>query len=331
MSDNRQTSASRSGQNRSGRSPTPPVEAPAGAGGLRAWLESEAPKSAFQARCVQLWLGWLKFAANPLGLVGLAIIVALVLMALFAPLLMTHDPLAQNLADRLLPPGEKGHLLGTDGLGRDIWSRIVAGSRITLYIVALVTITAPLFGLVVGTVAGYFGGWVDVVLMRITDIFLAFPKLILALAFVAALGPGIGNAILAIAITSWPPYARIARAETLTVRHADYILASRLQGASAGRIVVAHIMPMCLSSVIVRVTLDMAGIILTAAGLGFLGLGAQPPMPEWGAMISEGRKFLLDQWWVATMPGIAIFIVSLGFNLLGDGLRDALDPKSGQT
>ena len=165
--------------------------------------------------------------------------------------------------------------------------------------------------------------------MRITDIFLAFPKLILALAFVAALGPGIENAVIAIAITSWPPYARIARAETLTVRNSDYIAAVQLMGASPARIVLRHIMPLCISSLIVRVTLDMAGIILTAAGLGFLGLGAQPPLPEWGAMIASGRRFILDQWWVAAMPGMAILIVSLGFNLLGDGLRDALDPRGG--
>jgi peptide/nickel transport system permease protein len=179
----------------------------------------------------------------------------------------------------------------------------------------------------VGTTAGYFGGWVDTVLMRFTDVVLAFPRLILALAFVAALGPGIENAIIAIAITSWPPYARLARAETLTIRDSDFIAATRLQGASSTRIIWKHVVPLCMSSVIVRVTLDMAGIILTAAGLGFLGLGAQPPQPEWGAMIAGGRRFLIDQWWVATMPGIAIFIVSLGFNLLGDGLRDVLDPK----
>ena len=164
--------------------------------------------------------------------------------------------------------------------------------------------------------------------MRVTDVFLAFPRLVLALAFVAALGPGIENAIIAIAITSWPPYARLARAETLTIRDADFIAAIRLQGATSPRIIWGHVVPLCLSSVIVRVTLDMAGIILTAAGLGFLGLGAQPPQPEWGAMIASGRRFLIDFWWVATMPGIAIFIVSLGFNLLGDGLRDVLDPKS---
>ena len=164
--------------------------------------------------------------------------------------------------------------------------------------------------------------------MRLTDIFLAFPRLILALALVAVLGPGIENAVLAIALTAWPPYARVARAETLTIRNSDYIAAVRLQGAGAPRIIAGHVVPMCLPSVIIRVTLDMAGVILIAAGLGFLGLGVQPPLPEWGLMISSGRKFLFEQWWVATMPGLAIFIVSLGFNLLGDGLRDVLDPKS---
>jgi peptide/nickel transport system permease protein len=163
--------------------------------------------------------------------------------------------------------------------------------------------------------------------MRLTDVFLALPRLILALAFVAALGPGIENAVLAIALVAWPPYARIARAETLALRHSDFIAAAQLAGASPVRIVLRHIMPLCLASVIVRVSLDMAGVILIAAGLGFLGLGAQPPAPEWGAMIAAGRKYMLDQWWVAAMPGIAIAVVSLGFNLLGDGLRDVLDPK----
>ena len=294
----------------------------------RDWLLDENPASRAQAKAGQLYLGWLKLIRNPLAVFGLVIIIFLVLMAAFAPLFATHDPIAQNLANRLQPPFSEGHWLGTDEFGRDIWSRIVYGSRVTLYIVLLVTLTAPVFGLLVGTVAGYFGGWVDTVLMRLTDIFLAFPRLILALAFVAALGPGIGNAVLAIALTAWPPYARVARAETLTVRNSDYIAAVRLQGASAGRILTRHVAPMCVPSVIIRVTLDMAGIILTAAGLGFLGLGAQPPLPEWGLMISSGRKFLFDFWWVATMPGLAIFIVSLGFNLLGDGLRDVLDPRS---
>ncbi|MEM6487616.1 MAG: ABC transporter permease [Pseudomonadota bacterium] len=275
----------------------------------------------------QAFLGWLRLTGNPLAMIGLAIVLALLLASAAAPWLATHDPYAQNLPGRLMPPFSPGHWLGTDEFGRDIWSRIVHGARITLYIVALVTVTAPVFGLLIGAVAGYFGGIVDTVLMRLTDIFLAFPRLILALAFVAALGPGIENAVLAIALTAWPPYARVARAETLTVRGADYIAAIRLQGAGHGRIITGHVMPMCLPSVVIRVTLDMAGIILTAAGLGFLGLGAQPPLPEWGLMIASGRKFLFEQWWVATMPGLAIFMVSLGFNLLGDGLRDVLDPK----
>ena len=261
-------------------------------------------------------------------MIGLFISLTLIFMSIFAPFLAPYDPIVQSLPDRLLPPLTPGHWMGTDDFGRDIYSRLLYGSRITLYIVLLVILTAPVVGLIIGTVAGYFGGWVDAVLMRITDIFLAFPKLILALALVAVLGPGMVNAVLAIAITSWPPYARVARAETLTVRNSDYIAATRLQGASALRLIWGHVMPMCLPSVIIRVTLDMAGVILTAAGLGFLGLGVQPPLPEWGLMISAGRKFLFEQWWVATMPGLAIFIVSLGFNLLGDGLRDVLDPRS---
>ena len=202
------------------------------------------------------------------------------------------------------------------------------GSRITLYIVGLVSVIVVPVGLAIGVVAGYVGGWVDSALMRLTDDFLAFPRLILALAFVAALGPGLENAVLAIALTSWSPYARIARAEALTLRRSDFILAARSQGIPHLQIIVSHVAPMCVSSVIVRLTLDMAGIILTAAGLGFLGLGAQPPTPEWGAMIALGREYLLDQWWVPAFPGMAILVVSLGFNLLGDGLRDVLDPKS---
>ncbi|KAB1119599.1 ABC transporter permease, partial [Neorhizobium galegae] len=170
-------------------------------------------------------------------------------------------------------------------------------------------------------------GWYDTIMMRITDIFLSFPSLILSLAFVAALGAGLENAIIAIGLTTWPPIARLARAETLTFRGADYISASRMQGASSLRIIIKSIMPMCLPSVLVRITLSMATVILTAAGLGFLGLGAQPPLPEWGAMIATGRRYMLDNWWLVAFPGGAILLVSLAFNLLGDGLRDALDPK----
>ena len=295
---------------------------------LHDWLLSDRPQSRRQAGLGRLYAGWRTFSRNRLAMVGLTIVLMLVLVAVFADVLAPYSPTAGDLrTTRLLPPSA-AHWFGTDDQGRDILSRLIHGSRITLFVVVLVAVLAAPVGLLVGTVAGYAGGWVDAVLMRITDIFLAFPRLILALAFVAALGPGIENAVIAIAITSWPPYARIARAETLTIRQADYISAVRLLGASPGRIVLRHIMPLCMSSVIVRVTLDMAGIILTAAGLGFLGLGAQPPSPEWGAMIAGGRAYVLDQWWVAAAPGAAIFVVSLAFNLLGDGLRDALDPKA---
>ena len=295
----------------------------------REWLTTDAPTSRRHARLANLYQGWLTLRANSMAMFGLGILLALLLVALLAPVLSPHDPFEQSLSNRLQPLGTEGHILGTDSLGRDILSRLIYGSRITLYIVALVALIAPVAGLLVGTVAGYVGGWTDTILMRITDIFLAFPRLVLALAFVAALGAGIENAVLAISLTAWPPYARIARAETLTIRSADYISAIRLQGAGALRIITKHIWPLCISSLIVRVTLDMAGIILADAGLGFLGLGAQPPSPEWGAMISEGRRFILDHWWVATVPGLAIFTVSLAFNLLGDGLRDVLDPKDG--
>lgn len=295
---------------------------------LRTWLLSATPESRFQARAGRVYLGWTALMENRLALIGLIIILALIFVAALAPVLVPFPPNVADLDARLVSPFTEGHLLGTDELGRDILSRILYGSRLTLYVVVLVAIIAAPAGLVIGTIAGFAGGFLDTVLMRITDIFLAFPKLILALAFVSALGPGIENAVIAIAITAWPPYARIARAETITIRKSDFIQAVRLQGAGPVRIICGHVIPLCMSSLIVRVTLDMAGIILTAAGLGFLGLGAQPPLPEWGAMISSGRKYMLDQWWVAAMPGVAIFIVSLGFNLLGDGLRDVLDPRA---
>ncbi len=296
----------------------------------REWLLSDSPTSRKQARWGQNYRIWLALKANRLAMVGLWIVVILALLALFAPLIAPYDPLEGigGLRGARLVPPSWAHPFGTDDLSRDILSRILYGSRLTLLVVLLVAVIATPIGLAVGTTAGYFGGWVDVVLMRITDIFMAFPRLILALAFASALGPGIENAIIAIAITAWPPYARLARAETLTIRETDYINAAKLQGASSLRILWGHVTPQCLSSAIVRVTLDMAGIILIAAGLGFLGLGAQPPQPEWGAMIAGGRRFIIDQWWVATMPGLAIFVVALGFNLLGDGLRDVLDPKA---
>lgn len=292
----------------------------------RAWLLSEAPTSRSHAAWVRRYRGWLQFRANGLAMAGLVTVLIMIALSLAAPLLTGQDPAAQDLADRLAWPSA-GHWLGTDELGRDIWTRILYGGRITLgMVVAVVALVAPI-GLMVGSVAGYLGGLTDRMLMRVTDVFLAFPRLVLALAFVAALRPGITSAVIAIALTAWPPYARLARAETLTIRNSDFIAAVRLTGAGPARIVLRHIMPLCLSSVIVRVTLDMSGIILTAAALGFLGMGAQPPTPEWGTMIASSRAFILEQWWVPTFPGIAILVASLAFNLLGDGMRDVLDPR----
>lgn len=296
--------------------------------GMRGYLTAPVPASPFQARMQQLWLAWWRLRANPSAVIGLAILLVIVAVALLAPVIATYDIYAQDLSQRLQPPSA-AHLFGTDELGRDIFSRLVYGARITLYIATLTAIIVAPIGLLVGTTAGYLGGWVDIVLMRIVDVFLAFPSLVLALAFVAALGPGIENAIIAISLASWPPIARLARAETLSIRKSDYIAAIRIQGASPLRIILGHIVPMCIPSVVVRVTLNMAAIILTAAGLGFLGLGAQPPSPEWGAMLSTGREFMLTNWWLAAIPGTAILLTSLAFNLLGDGLRDVLDPRHG--
>ena len=294
---------------------------------LRSWLTAEVTTSPTQARLQRAYLSWRRLTGNNLTMFGLAVLLFLVIVAALAPVIAPQGYDAQGLADRLAAPSAT-HWFGTDDLGRDVLARMVYGTRVTLMIACLVAVIAAPLGLMIGTASGYFGGWVDTVLMRINDVFLSFPGLILALGFVAALGPGIRNAVIAIALTAWPPIARLARAETLTLRNADYIAAVRIQGASALRIILRHVVPMCLPSVIVRITLNMAGIIITAAGLGFLGLGAQPPMPEWGAMLSSGRAHLSGAWWISAVPGLAILITSLAFNLLGDGLRDVLDPRS---
>lgn len=284
------------------------------------------PSSSTEARLAQLWRGFRMLFTSPAAMVGTCIILLLVLVAALAPLLSPYGPYFQDLSSPLQAPSAK-HLLGTDEFGRDILSRIIYGTRFTLHIVALVAVIAAPIGVIIGASSGYLGGWVDTLFMRITDIALAFPRLILALAFVTAFGPGLNNAILAIALTGWPPYVRIARAEALTIRKSDYIAAIELMGASKFRIILVHIVPLCLPSLFVRLTLDMAGVILIAAGLGFLGLGAQPPAAEWGVMLSTGKEYILSAWWVATLPGLAIFTVCMGFNLLGDGLRDILDPR----
>ncbi|UYZ09226.1 ABC transporter permease [Agrobacterium salinitolerans] len=267
-----------------------------------------------------------KLADEPLGMFGFAILAIMVVVAIFAPLIAPYDPARQALENALQPPSWV-HLAGTDEFGRDIFSRLVYGTRITIQTVLSVSVIVGPIGLAIGVMAGFFGGRTDAILMRATDIVLSFPSLVLALAFAAAMGAGLGTAIIAISLTAWPPIARLARAEALVVRNTDYVAAARLYGASPMRILFLYIAPMCIPSVIVRLTLNMAGIILTAASLGFLGLGAQPPLPEWGAMISSGRKFMLDYWWVAVMPGIAILLTSLAFNIAGDTLRDLLDPR----
>ncbi|KAB8313452.1 ABC transporter permease [Erwinia endophytica] len=292
----------------------------------RAWLLDETPATRRQAIWGRRYRLWLALKRHPLAMSGLLVVALMLLLSLAAPGLTPYHPGYQDLANRLARPSAL-HWLGTDELGRDIWTRILFGGRTTLgMVIAVVLITAPL-GLFIGCIAGYAGGLLDKALMRLTDIFLAFPRLILALAFVAALKPGVESAILAIALTAWPPYARLARAETLQFRHSDFIAASRLSGASPLRIILHHVMPLCVPSLIVRVTLDMSAIIITAASLGFLGMGAQPPSPEWGTMIATARRFLFSEWWVPLMPCIAIFLTSLAFNFLGDGLRDVLDPK----
>jgi peptide/nickel transport system permease protein len=289
-------------------------------------IGAEAPATAFEARVARASETGRALFANKAALAGLVLVALLVLAAAAAAVLAPYDPNAQDLARRLAAPSAQ-HWLGTDALGRDILSRLLYGSRVTLWIVASIAATVPLAGLVIGCLAGLAGGIVDAVLMRAADVFLAFPRLILALALVAAMGPGLSHAMFAIALAAWPPYARLARAETLAIRARDFIAAARLQGASEARILMRHIAPLCLPSLVVRASLDMAGVILTAAGLGFLGLGAAPPQAEWGAMIAVGRRFMLDQWWVAAAPGIAIALATLAFNLLGEGLRDVLDPR----
>lgn len=290
---------------------------------------SDVRKKRLEAKIRYLKDSYILWRKNRLMVIGTFIILFLILVAAFAPLLTTHDPYDQILPERLSPPSPANYF-GTDSLGRDIFSRVVYGARVTLAIAFLVAFISTPLGMVIGVTAGWFGGAVDEILMRLSDVFLAFPRLILAIAFAAALGPGVENAIVAIAVANWPSYARLTRAETLSVRNNDYIQVIRTMGASNLRIMAGHITPMCLSSVIVRMSLDMGTIILTAAGLGFLGLGAQPPTPEWGLMVSDGRQFLVDQWWVSTLPGLAILIVVMGFNLMGDGIRDILDPHQRQ-
>ena len=260
--------------------------------------------------------------------IGTVLVAILVLTALLAPWLAPFDPNIQHIEMRLLPPSH-AHWLGTDGFGRDLLSRVVYGARPTLLLVSLILILTIPVGMLIGISAGYIGGWYERIVMRLTDIVMSLPSLVMALALVAILGPGLMNGALALAFTSWPPFARQARAETLALRRSDYLAAARMQGIGGFRLMFGHILPLCLPSAVVRAALSLGGIILASAGLGFLGMGIQPPTAEWGSMVADGSKVIFDQWWVAAAPGGAILFASLAFNLLGDGLRDKMDPRHG--
>jgi peptide/nickel transport system permease protein len=268
----------------------------------------------------------LSFRRNPLGWLGLFLLIIILMGAVFAPLIATQDPLQLNVNERLQPPSAQ-HLFGTDASGRDIYSRVLYGARISLRVVVIVIVIALSIGGSIGVLAGYFGGLIDESLMRITDVFLAFPSLVLAMAVNAALGPGITSAVLAVGLTWWPGYARMIRGQVLCVKNTLYVEASRSLGAGNIRILFRHILPNCIGPTIVQISLDAGYIVLTFAGLSFIGLGVQPPTPEWGALVSEGSSHLLTQWWWATFPGLAICLLVVGFNLVGDYLRDLLDPR----
>jgi peptide/nickel transport system permease protein len=284
-----------------------------------------AIEEAVPARTAQ-WRRQLRFLRRPATALGLGLVLMVVLLALFAPLLTPHDPLAPDAANFLTGPSAV-HWFGTDDLGRDILSRTLhAGRTSLLSALGLVTIAATL-GILVGSVAGYAGGRVDDVIMRVTDMFLAFPGLILAMAIAATLGPGLFHALLALSLVWWPSYARLVRGQFLTLRSLDYVEAARAQGSPPWRIIMKEILPNAMTPIVVQVTLDLGYAILSTAGLSFIGLGVQAPTPEWGAMISYGRAHILTAWWYSTFPGLAIFVTVLGVNLLGDGIRDWLDPQ----
>lgn len=267
-----------------------------------------------------------RFLRNTGGLIGLALLVILVLVALLAPLI-APDPIEQNIAGRLKPPSG-AHLLGTDQLGRDVWGRVANGAAISLKVGFGVVILAVAIGTLMGMLAGTLGGAWDNILMRFTDIFFAFPSLILAMAIAAALGPNLNNTVIAVALVSWPIYARLIRANVLALREREFVEAARALGASRGRLMLRHLLPNTLTPIFVQASFDIGGAILTAAGLSFIGFGAQPPTPEWGAIVSETRSYIAEAFWAPTAPAMGILLTVLAFNLLGDALRDVLDPRA---
>lgn len=256
---------------------------------------------------------------------GATIVGCLVAVALVGPLIISQDPLAQDLTQQLQGPS-LAHPFGTDPLGRDQFARVVYGARLSLGIAAVVTAVRLVLGVFVGVVSGYLGGWPDELLMRFVDLLFAFPGIVLAIVIAGIAGPSLANVTLALAVVGWGTYARVVRSEVLSIREREYVAASRLVGTPHPRVVVDHVLPNVLGPVIVLVTLDTGKVVLATAGLSFLGLGAQPPTPEWGTMIASGRDYLQTAWWLVNVPGLAIMLTVLGFTLLGDGLRDALDP-----
>ena len=275
---------------------------------------------------------WFYFSENRGAVIGLFVFIAIVLIAIFAPLVAPHSPFQQYRDATLLPPawlegGNMSFVLGTDPVGRDILSRLIYGAQYSLFIGVFVTTLSLTTGILIGVIAGYYRGWIDTVIMRLMDIILAFPSLLLALVLVAILGPGLTNGMIAIALVLQPHFVRLTRAAVMTEKSRDYVTAARLAGAGPIRLMFRTILPNCMAPLIVQATLSFSNAILDAAALGFLGMGAQPPAPEWGTMLAEAREFILRAWWVVTFPGLAILITVLAINLVGDGLRDALDPK----
>lgn len=271
-----------------------------------------------------------RFRSNALSMVGLGALLVLLVIAVAAPAIAPYPEDASgttHVTERLLPPSQQ-HLFGTDKVGRDIFSRVVMGTGLALRVGIVIITLASLIGVTVGSVAAYAGGWVDDLLMRLTDIFLTVPALILAIAVTAALGKGITNVMIGIALVWWPGFARLTRSLVLSLREDAFVEAADGIGASHARILFRHILPNAVSPIIVKMSTDFGFAVLTAAALGFIGLGAQPPTPEWGAMINDGRAYFPVQWWIATFPGLAIFVMVFSWNLLGDGLRDVLDPRS---
>ncbi len=273
---------------------------------------------------------WKRLKKNKMAMVGLTITIGLLLIAIFAPAIVPYDPYTVDLSQSMRAPGQEGHLLGTDQLGRDQFSRLLYGARISLQVGIITQSISMVIGIFMGALAGYYGGKVDEFISYLINVFFAFPSLLFAIAIMATLGPGLNNIFIALGAVSWPGLARIVRGQVLQLKEQEYIEAIRALGGNDFKIIVKHILPNCMAPIIVTATLGVAGAILSEAGLSFLGLGAQPPMPSWGLMLSMGRTYVTTKTWLTIYPGLAIMITILGLNLLGDGLRDALDPRMKQ-